>query len=153
MNSQKDSAAANVAQLTLYHDGKCPFCASEMARLAAWDKSGRLAFVDISEPGFDPAHLGATMAQLNLEIYSQTAQGKVLIGVDSILAAYPLVGRGVLVWPLRVPLLRGVLARLYRLFARHRYTMSRLLGYKLAPACADGVCRPGNPFLRDRSKP
>jgi predicted DCC family thiol-disulfide oxidoreductase YuxK len=139
------------AALTLYYDGKCPFCSTEMARLRRWDKAGRLAFVDIAQPGFDPTHLGATMEQLNLEMYSQTADGAVFAGTQSILAAYRLVGRGWLVWPLRVPLLRQFLSWLYRLFARNRYRMSRLLGYKLAPQCEEGVCAHRNPYFNDRT--
>lgn len=138
--------------LTLYYDGHCAFCTRAVARLARWDRAGRLAFVDIAGAGFDPAPLGATMAELNGEMHSRTAQGQVLVGVDSLLAAYRLVGRGALVWPLRVPVLRGALAALYRLFARHRYTVSRLLGIE-APACAEGVCGLGKPFLRGRGKP
>lgn len=128
-------------QLTLYFDGKCPFCRAEMARLRGWDTAGRLAFTDISLPGFDPAILGASMADLNREMFSRRANGAILVGTASILAAYELVGRNWLVWPLRVPVLRSVLSFLYRLFARHRYTMSRLLGYRSAPACTDGVCQ------------
>jgi predicted DCC family thiol-disulfide oxidoreductase YuxK len=138
--------------LTLYYDGKCAFCTREMMRLAARDRDRALAFVDIAQPGFDPAPLGLSMEDLNREMASRTAQGQVRIGVDSMLAAYTLVGKGYLVWPLRVPGLRQVLTALYRLFARHRYTMSKLLGYKM-PDCTDGVCGIGNPFLRDRSKP
>jgi predicted DCC family thiol-disulfide oxidoreductase YuxK len=136
------------AALTLFFDGTCAFCATEMQRLAGWDRANRLDYIDIAQPGFDPAPLNATMEQLNLEMYSMTADGKVLVGVDSMLAAYTLVGKGWLVWPLRVPLLRGALAWLYRLFARNRYAMSDLLGYR-APACMGGTCRPGSPFLKD----
>lgn len=139
--------------LTLYYDGKCPFCRTEMARLARWDTHARLAFADISEPGFDPAHLGAGMDQLNAEMFSQRADGTVLKGTASMLAAYTLAGRGYLVWPLRVPLLRTLLAWLYRLFARNRYRMSALLGYRLEPGCSGDVCTPGNPFLRNRNRP
>jgi predicted DCC family thiol-disulfide oxidoreductase YuxK len=138
------------AALTLYFDGSCPFCAREMKRLRGWDTRGRLAFTDISLPGFDPAHLNATMADLDLELFSLTAGGRVLIGTASMLEAYALVGKGWVVWPLRVPLLRDMLSWLYRRFARNRYAMSRLLGYR--PACADGVCQPLNPFFRDRNK-
>ena len=138
-------------QLTLYYDGKCPFCTREMERLAQWDRAGKLAFVDITRAGFDPASLGRTMDDLQRAMHSVTADGKILSGIDSMLAAYPLVGRGILVWPLRVPLLRPVLSSLYLLFARHRYTMSRWLGYK--QACTHDVCGIGHPFLRDRSKP
>lgn len=139
------------AALTLYYDGLCPFCTIEMDRLRRWDKHGQLGFVDISIGGFDPSHLGATMEQLNLEVYSQTDQGQVLAGTESIFAAYRLVGRGWIVWPLRVPLLRQFLSWLYRLFARNRYRMSRLLGYKRAtPRCEEGVCAHRNPYFNDR---
>lgn len=137
--------------LTLYFDGHCAFCTTEMARLRKWDRAGRLAFVDITQAGFDPSHLGATMADLNLEMYSQSADGKVHVGTDSMLAAYPLVGRGWVVWPLRVPLLRRVLTSAYRAFARNRYRMSKLLGYKLATQCTDGVCSRRHPFFNDRT--
>lgn len=128
-------------QLTLYYDGKCPFCRAEMARLRGWDTASRMEFIDISLPGFDPAFLGASMADLNREMYSRSAGGTILVGTASILAAYELAGRSPLVWPLRVPVLRSILSCLYRLFARHRYTMSGLLGYRGASACTDGVCQ------------
>ena len=134
------------AALTLYYDGKCPFCVAGMTRLHGWDKAGRLAFVDIAIPGFDPAHLGADLAALNRELYGLRADGRVLVGVDSILAAYTLAGQAWRVWPLRIKPLRPVLASAYRLFARHRYRVSRLLGIKKTPACIDGVCQNRNLF-------
>lgn len=136
-------------ELTLYYDGKCPFCSAEMRRLAGWDRVNRLDFVDMSQAGFDPSHLQLTMDDLNREMVSQRADGAVLIGVQSLLAAYTLVGKGWLVWPLRVPLLRDMLSWMYRLFARNRYKMSRLLGYK-APACDGATCSVGNPFMKGR---
>ncbi len=141
-----------MSALTLYYDGRCPFCCAEMARLARWDLGHKavLAFVDNSLPGFDPAHLNATREQIDAQLYGRTADGRVLVGIDTMLAAYTLAGKGWLVWPLRVPGLRGVLSFLYRAFARNRYTMSRVLGYR-GSACDDGVCTPGNPFLGKRS--
>ncbi len=136
-------------ELTLYYDGNCPFCATEMRRLAGWDRANRLDYVDIAQPGFDPSHLNATLDDLNAEMYSQRTDGTVLVGVDSLLAAYTLAGKGWLVWPLRVPLLRDFLSWLYCLFARNRYKMSALLGYKAAP-CAGTSCSVGNPFMKGR---
>lgn len=137
----------NAAALTLYFDGNCPFCRAQMDKLARRDSAGRLAFVDIALPGFDPAPLGADLAALNREVYSMTADGRVLVGIDTMLAAYPLVGRRWRVLPLRIPVLRQLSAHLYRLFARHRYTVSRWLGYQV-PHCSDGVCQNKNPFLK-----
>ncbi|MFC5547538.1 thiol-disulfide oxidoreductase DCC family protein [Massilia aerilata] len=136
------------AALTLYFDGLCPFCAHSMRRLKTWDAAGRLAFVDIAAAGFDPSPLGVDMAALNREVHGLTREGEVLAGIDTMLAAYTLAGRGWLVWPLRVRLLRPALAASYRWFARHRYAISKRLGYRLPAAC-DGVsCAIGNPFLK-----
>jgi predicted DCC family thiol-disulfide oxidoreductase YuxK len=136
------------AALTLYFDGACPFCVKSMRQLMRWDRAGRLAFVDIAAPGFDPAPLGVEMAALNREVHGLTAEGAVIAGIDTMLAAYTLAGRGWLVWPLRVRLLRPALAGSYRWFARHRYAISRRLGMRLPDACSDGVCGIGNPFMK-----
>ncbi|MFZ6749897.1 thiol-disulfide oxidoreductase DCC family protein [Undibacterium sp. Ren11W] len=141
-------------QLTLFYDGNCPFCDAEMRRLRGWNRAGRLHFVDIAEADFDPAALGVSMQALNLELHSQTAAGDLLVGIDSMLAAYTLVGRGWLVAALRIQFLRPSLANLYRKFARNRYRISRWLGYQKQPAqthCVEGVCQVGNPFLRDQA--
>lgn len=124
--------------LTLYFDSACPFCRREMARLGGWDRLGRLAFVDIAEPGFDPAPLGVTLAAMNTELHGMRADGSMLVGTDAILEAYTLAGRGWLVSPLRVAALRLMLASAYRSFARNRYRISRWLGIDGAPRKCDG---------------
>jgi predicted DCC family thiol-disulfide oxidoreductase YuxK len=137
----------NTPELILYFDGNCPFCAAEMSRLRGWNIAGRLKFIDIAEPGFDPEPLGVTMDDLNRELHSLTAAGTLLVGIDSMLAAYTLVSKGWMVSPLRVKFLRPLLADLYRRFARNRYRISRWLGYKPVSPCHNGVCHVGNPFL------
>lgn len=137
-------------ELTLYFDGHCPFCSAEMARLRRWNQAGRLAFVDISAIDFDPVPLGLDMAALDRELHSHTADGRLLVGIDSMLAAYTLVGRAWLVFPLKVRVLRPLLASLYRGFARNRYRFSRWMGYKPVTHCEHGACRPINPFFRGR---
>jgi predicted DCC family thiol-disulfide oxidoreductase YuxK len=136
------------ADLTLYFDGLCPFCVHTMRQLRAWDAAGRLAFVDIAAAGFDPSPLGVDMAALNREVHGLTREGEVLAGIDTMLAAYTLAGRGRLVWPLRVRLLRPALAASYRWFARHRYAISKRFGYRLPVACDGASCAIGNPFLK-----
>ncbi|MBN3788436.1 DUF393 domain-containing protein [Burkholderia sp. Ac-20353] len=135
----------NQAALVLYFDGKCPLCVAQMQRLGKWNTRHRLAFVDIAEPGFDPASLGVDMAALNRELHGRLRDGRVLTGIDSVLAAYTLVGRGWLVWPLRVPGLRDASAALYRTFARNRYALSRLPGFRFEPACDGNACGIGRP--------
>lgn len=138
----------SAASLTLYYDGRCPFCVASMRRLHGWDAAGKLAFVDMSTPGFDPAPLGANMDALNRELHGRTCKGEVLVGIDCMLAAYTLAGRAWMVWPLRIKPLRRALSSAYRCVARHRYAISRRLGLSLPPACEDGVCSTRNPFMK-----
>jgi predicted DCC family thiol-disulfide oxidoreductase YuxK len=133
-----------MAALTLYFDHACPFCRREMARLRRWDRSGRLAFVDIAAEGFDPAPLGVPLTALNAELHGLRDDGAMLVGTGAILAAYTLAGHAWLVWPLRVPVLRPLLSAAYRSFARNRYRISRWLGIGGADgagsSCEAGAC-------------
>ncbi|UXU92154.1 thiol-disulfide oxidoreductase DCC family protein [Burkholderia sp. S-53] len=127
-------------ELVLYFDGRCPLCVAQMRRLAAWNTRHRLAFVDIAAPGFDPAPLAVDLPALNRELHARLPDGRMLTGVDSILAAYTLVGRRWLVWPLRVPAVRDAFAPLYRRFARNRHAVSRWLGYHAEAHCDGQAC-------------
>jgi predicted DCC family thiol-disulfide oxidoreductase YuxK len=130
-------------ELTLYYDGNCGICRAEMARLRGWDNGYRLGFTDIAAPDFSPLSLGVSMAALNAEMHARTADGRLLAGIDSLLAAYTLVGRGWMVAPLRVAALRPVFSAMYRSFARNRYRISAWLG---KPVCSDGVCSNKHPL-------
>lgn len=125
--------------LTVYYDGKCALCCEGMARLCQWDKAGRLSFVDIAAPGFSAGLVGVSLRDLNAELHARTADGRLLTGIDSILAAYTLVGQGWRVAPLHIKPLRPVLSALYRSLARNRYYLAAWLGKK-APVCGDGAC-------------
>ncbi|WP_175835035.1 thiol-disulfide oxidoreductase DCC family protein [Burkholderia anthina] len=128
------------SELVLYFDGRCPLCAAEIRRLGAQDTRHRLAFVDIAEPGFDPAPLGVDLCALNRELHARLPDGRMLTGMDSIVAAYTLVGRRGLVWLLRAPAVRDVFASLYRRLARNRYVVSRWLGHRAEAHCDAQAC-------------
>lgn len=131
------------SELVLYFDGRCPLCVAEIKRLEARDARRRLAFVDIAEPGFDPAPLGVDLPALNRELHASLPDGRMLTGVDSILAAQALTGRRWVVRLLRVPVVRGALALLYRRFARNRHVVSRWLGYRAEAPCDGAACGSG----------
>lgn len=137
----------NTPELTLFFDGKCPFCAAEVTQLRKWNTAGKLGFIDISEANFDPAPLGVDMAALDRELHSQLTSGEILVGIDSMLATYTLIGKSWMVAPLRIKLLRPLMVALYRKFAQNRHRLSRLMGYKTFPSCEEGVCNSVNPFL------
>lgn len=125
--------------LTLYIDGNCPLCVAEVKRLREWDRQGKLAFVDIAQPCFDPSALGVELAELNRQIHAWTADGRCLVGIDTMVAAYTQVGKGWMVAPLRVRMLRPFFRAAYSVFARHRMLLSRWAGVKHAE-CTTQTC-------------
>ena len=114
-------------RLLLLYDGACPVCSFEMRRLDGLDRAQRLDYLDIAAPGFDAARYGTTMEALMGRMHALAPDGRLLIGMDAIRAAYSAVGLGWLLSPTRLPLLRRIADRLYLAFARNRYAISRRL--------------------------
>lgn len=116
---------STIYPLTLLYDAGCPVCALEMEHLRSRNVAGRLVFIDIGAPDFDPTPYGATGVELNAEIHALRADGQVMRGVQVLRLAYEAVGLGWVMWPVRQRPLRGVSEFAYRAFARHRHAISR----------------------------
>ena len=114
-------------QFTLFYDGLCPVCSREVAWLMRKNKRGWLAFQDINDAEFDPAVYGKTLAELMAEIHGVYPDGQVIKGMDVFRAAYSEVGLAWLVAPTGWPLLKPLFDRLYRLFAKYRLSLARLV--------------------------
>ena len=127
-------------ELTLLFDGNCPICTWEIRNLTRRDKQNRLAFVSIHDPEFDPARYGANMQDLMASLHGITADGRVIKGMDTLLASYRAVGWWWAYLPLSA-LPRTVADKGYAWFARHRHTISRRLGPIFGPACDGEACR------------
>ncbi len=131
--------------LTLFFDGRCPVCRTEMTMLGSRHRSRRLRFEDVHAEGFTPP-AGATLADLLAAIHARTADGRIVVGVETLRLAYRAVGLGWLVAPTAWPLLRGPSERAYRWFARHRFEMPAWLGLAAlglrsrSTPCTDDKC-------------
>ncbi|HRJ49838.1 MAG: DUF393 domain-containing protein [Phycisphaeraceae bacterium] len=131
---------------TILIDGQCVLCAREAAFLRRLDSGrGRLAIVDITADGFDPAPFGRPFADLMGRIHGHAPDGRVISGVEVFRRAYAAVGKGYLVAWTGWPLVRWVVDRLYGWFARHRRGISsfagRLLGRPRPLNCPGDRCR------------
>jgi len=116
---------SNTYPLTLFYDADCPVCSLEMDHLRERNREGRLVFVDIAAPGFDPAAWGATPAQMDAEIHALRPDGSLIRGVEVLRLAYAAVGLGWVLRPTGWAPLRPFFDAGYRVFARHRRTISR----------------------------
>jgi len=125
--------------LTLLYDGACPICVFEMKRLEGLDRRkgrrARLAYRDIAAPGFDAARYGTTFEAMMGRMHALTEDGRVLVGLDAIRAAYSAIGLGWVLAPTRLPGVRAVADRAYAWFAQNRYAISRWLGMRCEGSC------------------
>ncbi|MFY8148890.1 MAG: thiol-disulfide oxidoreductase DCC family protein [Prochlorococcaceae cyanobacterium] len=117
---------SDTADLTILYDGACPLCLREVRLLQRRDGGrGRLAFVDIDAPNYDPArHGGIGYREAMGRIHAFSTGGEVVRDVEVFRRAYALVGLGWLYAPTRWPLLRALTDRAYRLWAGFRLQLT-----------------------------
>jgi len=122
----------------LLYDENCPICQKEVAWLRWKNKQGGLGLQDINAADFDARVYGKTHDDLMAEIHGIYPDGTIIKGIDVFYAAYQAVGLGWLMAPLRWPVAKPLFESLYRLFARHRLRLGRLLGKQ---SCEKGHCQ------------
>lgn len=112
--------------LTVWYDAACPLCAREIALMRRLARPGRIAFVNVSAPG---AACPIDRAALLARFHAQEAGGPLFSGAAAFAAMWrqtrALRPLGELA---RLPLVLGLLERLYRAFLRVRPRLQRLAG-------------------------
>ncbi|MEY4916310.1 MAG: hypothetical protein RL616_223 [Verrucomicrobiota bacterium] len=112
-------------------------CRREAMWLQRRSHDGRLAFEDISAPGFDASRYGKTQAELMGVMHGVFPDGRIVIKVAAFREAYRVVGLGWLLAPTNWPGLRQLSNAGYEWFARNRITIGKFFGAK---ECPDGRC-------------
>ena len=131
--------------LQVFYDGACSICAAEMDIYRRKEHEGRLTFVDLSLPDFDPAPYGISRDAFMYEMHAIDRQGRVYRGVEAFWAiwhAFPAsTWYGFLGTVITLPGM-NLLARLaYACFARIRKYLPKR-------SCENGVCR-----IKERKPP
>jgi predicted DCC family thiol-disulfide oxidoreductase YuxK len=115
-------------ELTMYYDGQCPLCVAEVAFLQSRNAQGKLAFVDVTQTGFEAANHNISCEAAMAQIHGRTADGQILVGVPVFALAYKLANLPALAWLLSSRWLMPALQPAYRLFAKHRQAISKRIG-------------------------
>lgn len=113
--------------MTIYYDASCPLCNAEINNLQRRSTDGRLAFVDISAPGFASQPPGVTLAQMMALIHARKADGSIIQGMEVFRLAYGAAGIGWVAGALDLPVIGTLAERLYPWIARHRQRFPRFL--------------------------
>ena len=126
----------NKWRFKVLYDGECPLCRREVSFLQGQNREGRLAFEDISAPGFDAAVYHTTRQALMGVIHGVFPDGRMVQKVEVFREAYRAIGLGWVVAPTAWPGLNWASNRGYEWFARHRLAIGKLFGRR----CDSEVC-------------
>ena len=112
--------------LTLLFDGACPLCQREVEALRSRDQgNGRICFVDIDAPDYNPAaHGGISYRAAMGRIHAIGADGRVIVDVAAFREAYRLVGLSWLYAPTTWPMLKPVVDGIYGHWATWRLKLT-----------------------------
>ena len=124
--SPSTETASSTWQIKLLYDGECPLCLREVNFLQKKDQGrGRVAFVDIASPGYQPAdHGGVDFETAMGRIHAVYPDGTVIQDVEVFRQVYRVLGMGWLYAPTRWPLIRPVVDWLYDLWAKWRLRLT-----------------------------
>lgn len=127
---------------TVFYDGNCIVCDTEIQHYLKLPHEGRLQAVNIADPTFDAAQYGPSYDDFMKQMHLQSADGQWHLGVD----AFTLVWRALpgrhwrlMAWLAESRLLRPLARWGYTLFARNRHRLPRR-------ACDTGACDIKKPF-------
>jgi predicted DCC family thiol-disulfide oxidoreductase YuxK len=121
---EKTASQPGGGALTLLYDGACPLCAREVRLLTRFDRAGRLALEDISDPNFDALRYGLSFSQVMGQIHAILPDGQVVIGMEAFRRTYAALGLGFLLAPTGWPVLKPWFDRGYAWFARNRLRLT-----------------------------
>jgi predicted DCC family thiol-disulfide oxidoreductase YuxK len=122
--------------ITLYFDGRCPLCLREVRWLAGRADPARLRLVDVHDDLALACDRTPAREEMLAILHARTASGQWLTGVEATVAAWQAAGAGVWVRWLIWPGVRRLSWLLYRLFARYRHRLARIVGEQVCnPDC------------------
>jgi len=116
-------AAAEPRRVTVWYDGDCPICSTEIALMRRIDRTKALEFVDLSIPGACPTDRAARIARL----HAQSTGGPLVSGAAAFVAMWRVLpGLRFLAVVASFPPCLWALERGYLLFLRMRPALLRI---------------------------
>lgn len=123
--------------LTIFYDGNCPLCATEMQELRRYDLHNKIHLEDIHQSDFEQKFPDIDKSKATNILHGKL-NGNTLLGLDVTCQAWRLVGKKPWLAVLRFPIIKPFADWGYLLFAKHRTRISSLLMGK--KSCKNGQC-------------
>ncbi|KAM8864674.1 uncharacterized protein AB9W97_018887 [Spinachia spinachia] len=135
---QRGTSGPQSARVKVLYDGLCPICVTEIRflRFLQRNRPGKVAFVDISLPGYDVEKnkdVSYEMAMEEMHVIDE--KDEVLRGVPAFAVMYSAVGLGWLGRLMMWSPVRPLMDKAYAVFARNRLKWTGR-----AEECAKGRC-------------
>ncbi len=128
--------------ITVFYDGVCVVCSTEIEHYRRRDRAGRLLLVDISSTEFKPDQYGIPLQDFMYELHVIDTRGQIFKGVEGFWAiwqAFPAsTVYGLLGAVITLPLINPLARLAYKGFARIRRFLP-----KRQKNCEGGSCRIG----------
>ena len=114
-----------MSQLTIFYDGGCPLCVSELRHLARLDKGDAIVLEDIHSETFAQRFPHIDPQRADQILHGQWQNGAMIYGLDVTYHAWTLVGKRHWVAIFRWPVVKQVSHQVYLFFAKHRSRISK----------------------------
>lgn len=122
-------------RLYLFVDTDCPLCVRLGRAVAAWDRSGRIAVVDLHGEGAEALLDEAQLAAARSELTVRDGLGNLCRGVEALRRIADLLpGIRRLRWAYQLPGVTPALDRVYRAVHRHRRALCLKCGETWMPS-------------------
>jgi len=122
--------ADNIQQLTIFYDGHCHLCLTEMRHLKDNDVENRIVLANIHDEDFGQRYPHINPDSAYRILHGETNDGNILLGLDVTCLAWSLVGKYKWLRVLRWPIIRIFSDAMYLFFARYRNRISGLFNNK-----------------------
>ena len=99
---------SSTTELTIFYDGGCPLCVSEMRHLSRRDVGQKIALQDIHAQGFAERFPYIDPVRADQILHGQLASGEIIYALDVTYEAWALVGKRHWVAILRWPVVKQV---------------------------------------------
>lgn len=127
--------------LTIFYDGFCPLCLSEMRELKTLDTQQQLNLENIHADDFSERYPHIDPVEADRILHGQLANGQVIQGLEVTCMAWKLVGKHKWMQALRWPVIRIFADLGYKFFAKYRHPISSFVtGKPRCTSCEKGQC-------------